>query len=112
MGVRHVGSAGGYRLFRETELTIFTAEARSSRVPLLHPPPRAKNPRNLIDVMLSKAKHLAFSGRYKVEILRLRLRMTLRHSLAGEERGGGACYSKDANAIRLQFKAVAGRIPR
>jgi hypothetical protein len=31
---------------------------------------------NLIDVMLSKAKHLAFSGRYKVEILRLRLRMT------------------------------------
>jgi hypothetical protein len=31
--------------------------------------------------MLSKAKHLAFSGCYKVEILRRRLRMTLRHSL-------------------------------
>jgi hypothetical protein len=38
---------------------------------------------NLIDVMLSKAKHLALSGYYKVEILRLRLRMTLRHSLSG-----------------------------
>jgi hypothetical protein len=34
-----------------------------------------------MDVMLSKAKHLAFSGCYKVEILRLRLRMTLRDSL-------------------------------
>jgi hypothetical protein len=41
-----------------------------------------RNPRNLIDVMLSKAKHLAFSGGYEVEILRLRLRMTLRHSLS------------------------------
>jgi hypothetical protein len=30
-----------------------------------------------MDVMLSKAKHLAFSGGYEVEILRLRLRMTL-----------------------------------
>jgi hypothetical protein len=29
---------------------------------------------------MSKAKHLAFSGGYEVEILRLRLRMTLRHS--------------------------------
>jgi hypothetical protein len=37
---------------------------------------------DLIDVMLSKAKHLAFSGCYKAEILRLRLRMTLRHSLS------------------------------
>jgi hypothetical protein len=33
--------------------------------------------RNLSGVMLSKAKHLAFSGGYEVEILRLRLRMTL-----------------------------------
>jgi hypothetical protein len=33
--------------------------------------------------MLSKAKHLAFSSHYEVEILRLRLRMTLRHSLYG-----------------------------
>ena len=31
--------------------------------------------------MLSKAKHLAFLSGYEVEILRLRLRMTLRHSL-------------------------------
>jgi hypothetical protein len=30
------------------------------------------NTHNLIDVMPSKAKHLAFSGSYKVEILRLR----------------------------------------
>ena len=29
---------------------------------------------NLIDVMLSKAKHLAFSSCYKAEILRLSLR--------------------------------------
>jgi hypothetical protein len=33
-------------------------------------------PRNVIDVMLSEAKHLTFSGCYKDEILRLRLRMT------------------------------------
>jgi hypothetical protein len=39
-----------------------------------------RNSRNLIGVMLSKAKHLAFSAGYEVEILRLRLRMTLRHS--------------------------------
>jgi hypothetical protein len=30
--------------------------------------------------MLSKAKHLAFSGCYEVQILWLRLRMTLTHS--------------------------------
>jgi hypothetical protein len=41
-------------------------------------------PLTLTDVMLSRAKHLAFSGFCKVEILRLRLRMTLRHSLQGE----------------------------
>jgi hypothetical protein len=29
-----------------------------------------RNPRNPIDVMLSKAKHLAFSGGYEVELLR------------------------------------------
>jgi hypothetical protein len=35
--------------------------------------------------MLSGAKHLAFSNGYEDEILRLRLRMTLRHGLkAGE----------------------------
>jgi hypothetical protein len=34
--------------------------------------------------MLSNAKHLAFSGGYEVEILRLRLRMTLSHNLAGK----------------------------
>jgi hypothetical protein len=44
----------------------------------------------LLDVMLSKAKHLAFAGYYEDEILRLRLRMTLRHSLVrGEESGRG-----------------------
>lgn len=42
--------------------------------------------------MLSNAKHLAFSSGYEVEILRLRLRMTLRHSLlAGDEGGGISC---------------------
>ena len=35
-----------------------------------------RNLRSLIDVMLSKAKHLEFSGAYKGEILRLRRRMT------------------------------------
>jgi len=49
-----------------------------------------RNPRNLINVMLSKAKHLAFSRCYEVEILRLRLRMTMRHSLdAGEDEERG-----------------------
>jgi len=40
---------------------------------------------NPIDVMLSGAKHLAFSGCCEGEILRLRLRMTLRHSRYAEE---------------------------
>jgi hypothetical protein len=40
-----------------------------------------RNQRKLVDVMLSEAKHLVFSSCYKVEILRLRLRMTIRHSL-------------------------------
>jgi hypothetical protein len=39
-----------------------------------------------LDVMLSKAKHLVFSRCHEDEILRLRLRMTLRHSLAREGR--------------------------
>jgi hypothetical protein len=50
------------------------------RIYCLSPQRLCHNTPNLIDVMLSKAKHLAFSGCYKVEILRLRLRMTLRHS--------------------------------
>jgi len=45
-----------------------------------------RNSRNLIDVMLSEAKHLAFSRCYEDEILRLRLRMTLRHSLLVQNR--------------------------
>jgi hypothetical protein len=58
------------------------------------PPQReaCRNPRHLIDVMPSRAKHLAFSGGCEVEILRLRLRMTLRHSLrrrGNEERLNG-----------------------
>jgi hypothetical protein len=32
--------------------------------------------------MLSEAKHLALSAGYELEILRLRLRMTLRHGLS------------------------------
>jgi hypothetical protein len=38
--------------------------------------------------MLSGAKHLAFSRWYEDEILRLRLRMTLRHSLDVEKSDG------------------------
>jgi hypothetical protein len=42
--------------------------------------------RNVIHVMLSRAKHLACSGCYKVEILRLCLRMTLRHAVSRERK--------------------------
>ena len=42
--------------------------------------------RNVIHVMLSRAKHRAFSGCYKVEILRLCLRMTLRHAVSRERK--------------------------
>jgi len=42
--------------------------------------------------MLSKAKHLAFSSYYEDEILRLRLRMTLRHSLSEQKRAGSERY--------------------
>jgi Cytochrome C oxidase, cbb3-type, subunit III len=38
-----------------------------------------------MEVMLSKAKHLALSACDQFEILRLRLRMTVRHSLRGEK---------------------------
>ena len=51
--------------------------------------PRKRLCRNAIKpvvVMLSGAKHLAFSATYEDEILRLRLRMTLRHSLQGGRR--------------------------
>jgi len=41
--------------------------------------------RNVIHVMLSRAKHRAFFGCYKVEILRLCLRMTLRHAVSKVE---------------------------
>ena len=39
------------------------------------------------DVMLSKAKHLAFSSCYEDEILRLRLRMTLSYSFFCRKKG-------------------------
>jgi hypothetical protein len=50
--------------------------------------------------MLSKAKHLSFSGGYEDEILRLRLRMTLRHSLLGErvEMRGSPVEGEDEKA--------------
>lgn len=44
-----------------------------------------RNSRNLSKVMLSKAKQLAFSGRYEDKILRRRLRMTLRYGLPREK---------------------------
>src|SRR6266850_7715235 len=50
----------------------FEARAAHSRHFGLPASRLCRNTRNLIDVMLSKAKHLAFSGCYKVEILRLR----------------------------------------
>jgi hypothetical protein len=39
-----------------------------------------------MDVMLSRVKHLGFSSCYEAEILRLRLRMTLRYSLVARAR--------------------------
>jgi hypothetical protein len=45
-----------------------------------------RNPRDLMDVMLSATKHLKFSSCYEAEILRLRLRVTLRHSLLSVRR--------------------------
>jgi hypothetical protein len=59
--------------------------------------------------MLSKAKHLAFSGGCEVEILRLRLRMTLRHSLG---RGGGkrACPGLDPGWGIEPFGCAQGRL--
>jgi hypothetical protein len=60
--------------------------------------------------MLNEVKHLAFSGCYEVEILRLRLRMTLGPSfIQGEERGGarakatGGMLSQDSNEDRLRI---------
>ena len=41
----------------------------------------SRNAKSSTSVMLSGAKHLAFFATYKDEILRLRLRMTLRRSL-------------------------------
>ena len=52
-----------------------------------------RNTCNLIDVMLSKAKHLAFSRCYKVEILRLRPQNDIAtQPPTGEERGEGAKF--------------------
>ena len=61
--------------------------------------------------MLSKAKHLAFSSGYEVEILRLRLRMTLRHSLqrgrryghGGEGEDKGASWQRSGLAVFWSF---------
>jgi ABC-type nitrate/sulfonate/bicarbonate transport system substrate-binding protein len=59
---------------------------------------------NLIDVMLSEAKHLAFSGCHKVEILRLRLRMTLRHRSIFYS---GIAQSEGAKKMRRFFQQQA-----
>ncbi|GEM_PF-3300798 len=77
--------------------------------PLSSPAPRrlCRNIRNLIIVMLSKAKHLAFSGRYKVEILRLRLRMTLRHSLARGRMKEGELQTLEAVCGEKVFRRMA-----
>ena len=50
---------------------------------------RCRKSKNSVGVMLSAAKHLAASDTYENEILRLCLRMTLRHGLVAEEEGGG-----------------------
>ena len=83
------GSAGRYlnAFYHEVHEVGFRISHCGLRIfPLSAPLPLSawtlcRNPRNLIDVMLSNAKHLAFSSCYEVEILRLRLRMTLQHSL-------------------------------
>src|SRR6266850_7588232 len=62
-------------LFREEETVQAAQTVQIVQAPSFILPRVARlcrNTRNLIDVMLSKAKHLAFSGCYKVEILRLR----------------------------------------
>ena len=60
---------------------------------------------NLIDVMLSEAKHLAFSGCHKLEILRLRLRMTLRHRWSIFY--SGIAQSEGAKKMRRIFQQQA-----
>jgi hypothetical protein len=55
--------------------------------------------------MLSEAKHLAFSGGYEVEILRLRLRMTIAtQSLKGEEGNPGNSFD---GATSKKLKCVS-----
>jgi len=53
--------------------------------------------------MLSNAKHLAFSGSYEAEILRLRLRMTSQYSLfAGEGTNSQAFVGLFGRLVRLE----------
>src|SRR5262245_42347758 len=79
------------------------------RSPLLHLPPSrlCRSTPNLTDVMLSKATHLALSSCHKAEILRLRLRMTLRHSLVAGERREGAQVSSDMQRPVRKFARAA-----
>ena len=71
---------------------------------LLRPSLRlCRNPRKRADVMLSpsaklrinSAKHLVFSRCYEDEILRLRLRMTLQHSLSREGKKGEGSLAEE-----------------
>ena len=80
----------GSSCFSDTPLLaagFFILESVRFASPKTHSPLRlCRNPRKRADVMLSGAKHLAFSRCDEDEILRLRLRMTLRHSILD---GGG-----------------------
>jgi hypothetical protein len=60
-------------------------------------------------MLMSGAKHLAFSRCYEDEILRLRLRMTLRHSLFAGEGGLPVSVEYIANVLRLASDAFCER---
>ena len=65
----------------------------------MHPHPRllpqrlCRNHENAVFVILNEVKNLMHSIRYTTQILRLRLRMTLRHSLTGRRNHSAICRS-------------------
>jgi len=103
MGVRYVGSAGGHRLFRQTELTIFTAETQVGAT--------GGSP-YFLRVLSVRLSHVLRRIRVNHPNLAIRGENTSFALDALAVATFPASYSKEANAIRLQFNAEAGRIPR
>ena len=65
-----------------------------------------------MDVMLSKAKHLVFSGCYKVEILRLTPQNDIAtQSPTGEDRGEGSRQGRENTALpdRISMSTFVGK---